>query len=975
MSHRVFVYIRFLLPNRNKITAFVYFLVLKLLEVTYLILQKPNLTQSEEYKTCSIVMQYFDSSLECYGSDKCPEIIKLICSCIQSILCVHKEFKLLESFSAFLKSLPEGIRSIFSEHLSKIIVDLHSGVKEDKTASKKYVIKELQKVIAVLECEPEKDDKKTFVAPSGRSARIAQLAKKTPKSPKKQGTASIALRLFGKDPETLSPLKVKGSQLNNTPSPRKKKAANIIQKQIKIPTPVLEENSSDFVAINTEIKFEPEKLSEHQKEVFKKRRDDIPALYEDLSQSLSSSQDLFSSKFNTNSSDNQKVVVQQIITFTPKRIVENIVLKEDKSNEVRHSQRSEDLFSSEGNFDAGTAMEIETKQEADNIQSSDIIDGTADQKEVAKSGDLFDSPSTGKKKVLVDEKRKKKIEKELQKLKMDVVGADNYVSVARRTRPKEKKENEEKDKKPKGRKSMVPTEKHSKDDPNRRKSIGIVDELKSKNDTESKDSNKISDEVTIKKENSSVPNKKSKEMTIVSNSQNNNQEKEQETDVLKTTAKKTDEDEKDSVKEGGVTIKMDKTKDIGQIQAEKTINNSKKENEISKSKKVKDISTDRNSISKVTASEITSTDKIDETTNEKRGNTKVYSMLIADTFMKQTSDVLTSNKTENTPTSTGLKISEEDMACSKVKEVNETNSIEDTHDVTEIDKPSVSQLKSPVKSNKRTIPIVETPKTTRRISMNAEKNKQIVVDQEISTNETKKEIDSEIEIKPRKPGKRKNKVEVESEDIIESSQESFADVTPLLNSSKKRKLSVCLENTFVSVPKNPINDSESVLKPSDENHTTEGNKEIPVETENISDTTQDTTLSRETSLDTTQTQDSLNDISLSSSKNSKIENDDQHLTMTQDTLTQITQETPSQVDLDMLSEIGKPTVLYLDLPKKPQLTESEQMMCRMDTMSICSNLEEFRSDKTSSHHQSLEEVELQARSPTKCDTEHDDLGE
>lgn len=217
-----------------------------------------------------------------------------MCNCIQSILCVHKEYKLLESFSSFLKSIPEVIRTIFSVKLLQIITGLYNDVQEDKSPTNKYLTKDLQKVLGAFECDPQKDDKKIFVAPAGRSARITQLAKKSPKSPKKQSKSPIALRLFGKDPETLSPLNVKGSQLNKSPNTKKKKAVNIIEVKKKISTPILEENSSDFVSINSEVKFDPNKLSEHQKEVLKRRRDDIPALYEDLSQSLSNSQDLFS---------------------------------------------------------------------------------------------------------------------------------------------------------------------------------------------------------------------------------------------------------------------------------------------------------------------------------------------------------------------------------------------------------------------------------------------------------------------------------------------------------------------------------------------------------------------------------------------------------------------------------------------------------------------------------------------------------
>ncbi|KYN04288.1 Telomere-associated protein RIF1 [Cyphomyrmex costatus] len=53
-------------------------------------------------------------------------------------------------------------------------------------------------------------------------------------------------------------------------------------------TPVVPEpDSQDYVYIQTDLKFDVNRLTEHQKESLKRKRDDIPALYNDLSQSSS----------------------------------------------------------------------------------------------------------------------------------------------------------------------------------------------------------------------------------------------------------------------------------------------------------------------------------------------------------------------------------------------------------------------------------------------------------------------------------------------------------------------------------------------------------------------------------------------------------------------------------------------------------------------------------------------------------------
>lgn len=68
-----------------------------------------------------------------------------------------------------------------------------------------------------------------------------------------------------------------------------KKPANVVPSLFKSPTTkTAKDDDSKFVIIDTEYKFDRSKLSEHQKEVLKKRRDDIPSLYQDLSQDTQS---------------------------------------------------------------------------------------------------------------------------------------------------------------------------------------------------------------------------------------------------------------------------------------------------------------------------------------------------------------------------------------------------------------------------------------------------------------------------------------------------------------------------------------------------------------------------------------------------------------------------------------------------------------------------------------------------------------
>ncbi|XP_043494330.1 telomere-associated protein RIF1-like isoform X2 [Polistes fuscatus] len=57
------------------------------------------------------------------------------------------------------------------------------------------------------------------------------------------------------------------------------------EKRVSLPNP----ETQEYVYIKTDVKYDVNRLTEHQKEILKKKREDIPALYNDLSQSTSQS--------------------------------------------------------------------------------------------------------------------------------------------------------------------------------------------------------------------------------------------------------------------------------------------------------------------------------------------------------------------------------------------------------------------------------------------------------------------------------------------------------------------------------------------------------------------------------------------------------------------------------------------------------------------------------------------------------------
>jgi hypothetical protein len=99
----------------------------------------------------------------------------------------------------------------------------------------------------------------------------------------------INTRRSSKEVHKSSPLTSERNKLISSPQ----ESSRTVESKKKNSILMNDDKSSDYVKIDSEIKINVDNLKEHQKEMFKKRRDDIPALYEDLTQSQS--QDIFKS--------------------------------------------------------------------------------------------------------------------------------------------------------------------------------------------------------------------------------------------------------------------------------------------------------------------------------------------------------------------------------------------------------------------------------------------------------------------------------------------------------------------------------------------------------------------------------------------------------------------------------------------------------------------------------------------------------
>lgn len=861
------------------------------------ILQLPNLKTEEEQKMTALVMQYFEPSLECYADEVSEELIKNVCICIEHVLCIHKGYKLLDTLTTFINNSPSNLRLIFSKFLSGLLLDLFN--KESDTNSSNA--KELQKTLRVLNIESVKKDNSVspFIPPVGRSARIARMAKNSPKSPRKRGknveALPTALRLFGKDLDTLSPLHVKGSQLNNA-TPKSKKIISTLKTVSRSSPSINDEKSTDFVPIDTEVKFQPEKLSKHQKEVLRKRREDIPALYQDLSQSLS--QDIFSSS--SSSKDFDKT--DQLGPSDKRKVIVEVIGDEFKADAFPIEEKCEVPF----HAPPETALK-EPVQSIGNVNVPNLLSDPALSSEI------------------IPEAPVQTIE--------DLIPITD-LSFEANLFPD----------------AMLPSEIISEE------ATQIINELTVPSNEVNTEENIISqkvgsdkvlraEETMIQEGNaivsgSSAGEGKSKSVDVECKEKLTNQKLEvsierqpYQIEVVVEGPAKSEVHEKERRRKQKIELELQKLRmDI--VGAEEFLAASRRTRTREKPKKLDDSLTKK---LKATVKE--------EKSSPQRPQRKSLNMEISE--LKESITEKNRRKTVS--------------GVQGAKNVDDISIVSSTHD----------------KFNKPKDPDVTETRLRRSWKYKLDDNKvkpnvTSPIQENVNTpmNKIFGKYDT-TEAKEAEQGqkRKRNSGDEESEDIIESSQEFPVVLTPVYNTSK-RKSSIdtsCTPQKFDKSEEKTLIQQKTITKEdfssgmehnlnefigeNNVEHIEEKNKPIESkvldsviqevgetslddvctkQTKNESSETEEVHAETNTSQDTTVTQDSTQD-------ESQGDYADVEHPVTQDTQTQTTQtqDTLTLSEVSTVSEHIHPPVLYFDLPKKPELTESERIMCRMDTMSIC----------------------------------------
>lgn len=175
-----------------------------------------------------------------------------------------------------IPKLSNNMKKKFPNTLKQVLNDL-------AVSSDVLISKDVLDLLAQIDFDDKKRETRSFVRPSvsSRTAKIASMAKDN---------------LYVSPP--------KGSILNLFPSGTKKNVLNTsissnsrIKRIKKLLPPVnnainnIDEDSAEYVTINTAVTLDKNKLNTHQREILNKSSADIPALYQDLSQSHHNSMD------------------------------------------------------------------------------------------------------------------------------------------------------------------------------------------------------------------------------------------------------------------------------------------------------------------------------------------------------------------------------------------------------------------------------------------------------------------------------------------------------------------------------------------------------------------------------------------------------------------------------------------------------------------------------------------------------------
>ncbi|EFN73980.1 Telomere-associated protein RIF1 [Camponotus floridanus] len=186
--------------------------------------------------------------------------------------------------------------------------------------------------------------------------------------------------------EQTKEIHIAGSFLNRKSTNTKSVSSKAAEKTDKYTLILPEPDSQDYVYIKTDLKFDVNRLTEHQKESLKKKREDIPALYNDLSQSSSQNsqnlQEWFDIKVK-HINETDKISNRKSDSITQK-LIDNDANKENKIMQTKSANWVDKVVDSHISSELDVNIEeniADTKQNEDLINTVEKMNSNEKQEE------------------------------------------------------------------------------------------------------------------------------------------------------------------------------------------------------------------------------------------------------------------------------------------------------------------------------------------------------------------------------------------------------------------------------------------------------------------------------------------------------------------------------------------------------------------------------------------------------------------
>ncbi|XP_072767037.1 uncharacterized protein [Anoplolepis gracilipes] len=300
----------------------------------------------------------------------------------------QKVISYLHSCKSVIKSiLASQIKTLYKEvaNMWEYIVSIFKGLNKQVNHE---LLSSFKEIIIIAMNHPNPDLKSLtqsiFEVKDCLDSTAKCILEEIEKTIEKSHSKSDSVTKRKSETEQTKDIRMAGSFLNRKSVTTKSVSSKPSEKNDKNTLILPEPDSQDYVYIKTDLKLDVNRLTEHQKESLKKKREDIPALYNDLSQSSSQNsqnlQEWFDIKVK-HINETDKINNRKSDSVTQK-LIDNDANKENKIMQTK-SNVVDKVVDTHSELDVNIEENIaDTKQNEDSTKEVEKIDSNKKQEEI-----------------------------------------------------------------------------------------------------------------------------------------------------------------------------------------------------------------------------------------------------------------------------------------------------------------------------------------------------------------------------------------------------------------------------------------------------------------------------------------------------------------------------------------------------------------------------------------------------------------